>query len=144
MDDTTTSEALPSFRALVEQHKKRVYYLALDLTGHHHDAEGLLQEVFIKAHRHLDSFRCDAFFFFSWLYRITVNTYLNKKRKKVVRYMTLWDDFEHITQGAGAPSGPAPDYLYAVQNDSNSYVRYQAQQALRRAQASSSSDLLHQ
>jgi RNA polymerase sigma-70 factor (ECF subfamily) len=105
VDDTTTPDALPSFRTLVEQHKKRVYYLALDLTGHHHDAEDLSQEVFIKAHRNLDSFRGDASFF-SWLYRITVNTYLNKKRKKAVSHMTLWDDFEHITQGAGAPSGP--------------------------------------
>jgi RNA polymerase sigma-70 factor (ECF subfamily) len=105
VDDATTPESLPSFRTLVEQHKKRVYYLALDLTGHHHDAEDLSQEVFIKAHRNLDAFRGEASFF-SWLYRITVNTYLNKKRKKAVRYMTLWDDFEHITQGAGAPSGP--------------------------------------
>jgi RNA polymerase sigma-70 factor (ECF subfamily) len=105
VDDATTPESLPSFRTLVERHKKRVYYLALDLTGHHHDAEDLSQEVFIKAHRNLDAFRGEASFF-SWLYRITVNTYLNKKRKKAVRYMTLWDDFEHITQGAGASSGP--------------------------------------
>lgn len=105
VDESTATPALPSFRELVEQHKKRVYYLALDLTGNHHDAEDLSQEVFIKAHRNLDSFRGDASFF-SWLYRIAVNTYLNKRRKKAVRYMTLWDDFEHVTSGAGASSGP--------------------------------------
>ena len=104
MNDATTPDALPSFRTLVEQHKKRVYYLALDLTGNHHDAEDLSQEVFIKAHRSLDSFRGDASFF-SWLYRITVNTYLNKSRKKAVSEMTLWDDFEQVTTGAGAPDG---------------------------------------
>ena len=108
VNDAPTSESLPSFRTLVERHKKRVYYLALDLTGNHHDAEDLSQEVFIKAHRSLDSFRGDASFF-SWLYRIAVNTYLNKKRKKAVSHMTLWDDFEHITQGAGASSGPDTD-----------------------------------
>ncbi len=105
VNDASPSESLPPFRTLVERHKKRVYYLALDLTGNHHDAEDLSQEVFIKAHRSLDSFRGEASFF-SWLYRIAVNTYLNKKRKKAVSHMTLWDDFEHITQGAGAPDGP--------------------------------------
>lgn len=105
VDETTATPALPDFRKLVEQYKKRVYYLALDLTGNHHDAEDLSQEVFIKAYRSLDSFRGDASFF-SWLYRIAVNTYLNKRRKKAVRYMTLWDDFEHVTSGSGAPSGP--------------------------------------
>lgn len=106
VDESTAAAAQPSFRELVEQHKQRVYYLALDLTGNHHDAEDLSQEVFIKAHRSLDSFRGDASFF-SWLYRIAVNTYLNKRRKKAVRYMTLWDDFEHVTSGAGA--APEPD-----------------------------------
>ncbi len=105
VNDASPSESLPPFRTLVERHKKRMYYLALDLTGNHHDAEDLSQEVFIKAHRSLDSFRGDASFF-SWLYRIAVNTYLNKSRKKAVSEMTLWDNFEHITQGAGAPSGP--------------------------------------
>ncbi len=105
VDESTATAALPSFRELVERHKQRVYYLALDLTGNHHDAEDLSQEVFIKAHRNLDSFRGEASFF-SWLYRITVNTYLNKRRKKAVRYMQLWDDFEQVTSGAGAPPGP--------------------------------------
>ena len=49
-----------------------------------------------------------------------------------------------LMDSAPAATYPAPDYLYAAQNDSNSYVRYQAQQALQHAQASSSSDLLHQ
>jgi hypothetical protein len=43
-----------------------------------------------------------------------------------------------------ASTAAAPDYLYAIQDDSNSYVRYQAQQALQRARASSSSDPLNQ
>jgi len=43
-----------------------------------------------------------------------------------------------------APAGQSTDYLYEVQNDSNSYVRYQAQQALQRTSISSPSDLLNQ
>lgn len=41
-------------------------------------------------------------------------------------------------------SGAPPHYLYEVQNDSNSYVRYQAQQALQHARVPSSPDLLNQ
>ena len=40
-----------AFRELVERYKKKIYYLSLDLTGNHHDAEDLSQEVFIKAYR---------------------------------------------------------------------------------------------
>lgn len=82
-----------TFRAFVEAHQRTVYYLALDLTGNHHDAEDLSQEVFIKAHRALDNFRGDASVK-SWLYRIAVNTYLNKRRKKALAFMTLKDDFD--------------------------------------------------
>lgn len=95
-DDTATLD----FTSLVEQYKKRVYYLALDLTGNHHDAEDLSQEVFIKAHNALDSFRGDASPF-TWLYRITVNTYLNTQRKKAVTCMDLTDDFRDTTTGPG-------------------------------------------
>lgn len=49
-----------------------------------------------------------------------------------------------LMNSASASSAAAPDYLYAIQNDSNSYVRYQAQQALQRARPSSSSDPLNQ
>ena len=69
-----------AFRDIVETYKDRIYCLAYDLTCNQHDAEDLVQEVFIKAFRSLDSFRGDAKLS-SWLYRITVNSYLNNKRK---------------------------------------------------------------
>lgn len=80
------------FRELVEQHKRRVYYLALDLTGNHHDAEDLSQEVFIKAFRAFDRFRGEAQVQ-TWLYRITVNTFMNTRRKKALLFMRLRPDF---------------------------------------------------
>lgn len=88
--DRSVSQPL-TFRALVQTHQQTVYYLALDLTGNHHDAEDLSQEVFIKAHRAMDRFRGDASYK-TWLYRIAVNTYLNKKRKKALAFMKLWGD----------------------------------------------------
>lgn len=97
----TATEPGIEFRELVETHKKRVYYLALDLTGNHHDAEDLAQDVFVKAFRALDSFRGDAKVF-TWLYRITVNTHLNRQRKKAVRYMHLKEDFDRQEDDSGA------------------------------------------
>ena len=62
-----------AFRDLVERSKINVYRLAFDLTGNHHDAEDVSQEVFVKAHRGLPGFRGNAKWS-TWLYRITVNT----------------------------------------------------------------------
>lgn len=80
-----------AFREMVERHKRTVYALAFDLTGNHHDAEDLSQEVFIKAYRGRSTFRGEAQTS-SWLYRIAVNTYLNKRRKKALRLRLLWSD----------------------------------------------------
>lgn len=88
-----SSDKTLRFRELVEQHKKAVYYLALDLSGSHHDAEDLSQEVFIKAHAGLDSFRGEASVE-SWLRRITVNTFLNTRRKKSLRFMQFFENGE--------------------------------------------------
>ena len=81
-----------AFRQLVEANKHKVYYLALDLTGNHHDAEDLAQDVFVQAFRMLESYRGEGKFS-SWLYRITVNLNLNKKRKKALSAMKLQEDF---------------------------------------------------
>jgi RNA polymerase sigma-70 factor (ECF subfamily) len=70
-----------AFRQLVEKHKEQVYFIALDLMGNRADAEDMSQEVFIKAYRSLPSFRGDAQLS-SWLYRITVNTCIDHRRKK--------------------------------------------------------------
>lgn len=70
-----------AFRKIVEDNKKKIFYLAYDLTGSPQDAEDLSQEVFIKAFRSLTLFRGEASLS-SWLYRITVNTYLDLRRKK--------------------------------------------------------------
>lgn len=93
-----------AFREIVEHYQQPLYALAYDLTGSHHDAEDLSQEVFIKAYRALSDFRGEAQLF-SWLYRITVNTYLNRQRKKALRFRQLWDDFSRTARD-DPPPGP--------------------------------------
>ena len=87
------------FQDVVDQHQREVYRLALQLTGHHQDAEDLMQDVFIKIHGRLDTFRGEASMK-SWIYRIVVNTYLNKRRKKALSFMKLRDDFDTTLEDA--------------------------------------------
>lgn len=54
--------------------------LALQLMKNRYDAEDLYQEVFLKAYKKLHQFQFKSEFF-TWLYRITVNTAYNYKRK---------------------------------------------------------------
>ena len=94
-----------AFRELVEQHKQRVYYLALDMTGNHHDAEDLSQEVFMKVHKGIGKFRSGAKLS-TWLHRITVNAYIDSKRKKSLKMVSLFDKKE---DGGADPLNVAAD-----------------------------------
>lgn len=69
-----------AFQQIVEQNKKKIFYLAYDLTGSIEDAEDLSQEVFLKAYRSIKKFKGEASLG-SWLYRITLNAFLDRKRK---------------------------------------------------------------
>jgi RNA polymerase sigma-70 factor (ECF subfamily) len=104
-DDSDIPASLDA-ETLVDRYGKRVYYLALDLTGDHHDAEDLAQEVLIKAVQSLDSYRGEAKPF-TWLYRIAVNTYLNTQRGRATEARVLQDSFEQTADGPGA--APAPN-----------------------------------
>jgi RNA polymerase sigma-70 factor (ECF subfamily) len=82
-----------AFHELVEIYKKKVYYLAFDMTGDHHDAEDISQEVFIKVFRHIKKFRKDAALK-SWIYQITVNTCIDAQRKKSKKPQVLMESSE--------------------------------------------------
>jgi len=73
-----------SFRRLVEIYTPRVFALVRNLVRSQSEAEDVTQEVFFKVHRKLDSFREDSSFY-TWLYRVSVNTahdWTKKQRKE--------------------------------------------------------------
>lgn len=88
-----------AFEKIVENNKKKIFYLAFDLTGSPQDAEDLSQEVFLKAFRSLKTFKGEASLS-SWLYRITLNTFLDRKRKLSFRvereYQSLEEGIEIV------------------------------------------------
>ena len=71
-----------AFELLYREHSPRIYALCLRLrAGDSSDATELLQDVFIKAWRRLDTFRGDCAFA-SWLHRLAVNTMLENARSE--------------------------------------------------------------
>jgi len=95
-----------AYRELVERSRKMVYYLALDMTGNREDAEDISQDVFIKAFRSLHNFRGDSKFS-TWIYRITLNTCLSQKRKKINQVTQTEENMEEIRNKSVATVKPS-------------------------------------
>lgn len=72
-----------AFAQLARRFERRIYALALHYTRDPFEAEDLSQEVWLKAYKALDQFRNEASFY-TWLRRITVNTFLNYRRGATV------------------------------------------------------------
>jgi RNA polymerase sigma-70 factor (ECF subfamily) len=72
-----------AFGTLVRRYQDRLYNTVYSLTGNAEDAQDVVQEVFLSAYQSLDGFKGDSLFF-TWLYRIAVNTAISHKRKKRV------------------------------------------------------------
>ncbi len=74
------------FRLLVERHQERVFRLVASILGPFADldAEEMTQEVFVRVHERLASFRGEARFS-TWLYRIAFNRTVERRRRARLR-----------------------------------------------------------
>lgn len=70
-----------AFTELVNQYERKIYRLAKHITQSDEDAEDVLQETFLKAYEHLDTFQGNSKFY-TWIVRIAVNESLMKLRKR--------------------------------------------------------------
>jgi RNA polymerase sigma-70 factor (ECF subfamily) len=70
-----------AFGALVRRYQDRLYNTAYRLVGNAEDAQDVVQEAFLSAYQSLGNFKGDSLFF-TWLYRIAVNTAISLKRKQ--------------------------------------------------------------
>lgn len=73
-----------AFEVLVRQYDQAVLRLALHLTGSEADARDIYQEAFLKAYRHIATFRFECSFY-TWIYRIVTNLCLDHMRKRQTR-----------------------------------------------------------
>jgi RNA polymerase sigma-70 factor (ECF subfamily) len=80
-----------AFKGLFERYHRRVYAVALSVLKNPADAHDVVQEAFVKVHRHLPDFQ-GASSFYTWLYRITMNLSIDQlRRRKTARHVD-YDD----------------------------------------------------
>ncbi|HBD86831.1 MAG TPA: RNA polymerase subunit sigma [Clostridiales bacterium] len=80
-----------AFEALVLEHQKKIYNLALRMLGNEEDALDMTQEAFLRAFNSLDGFRGDSKFSV-WLYRLSSNIcidFLRSHGKKQASSLTV-------------------------------------------------------
>lgn len=70
-----------AFSSLMERYQHRAYAVALGMVHSREDALDVVQDAFIKAHRHLDRFQGQSSFY-TWLYRIVVNLCIDLRRRR--------------------------------------------------------------
>ena len=100
---------LEAFGDLVKIYESRVLALAYQVLGNTEDAEDVFQEVFIKLHRKLGKFEFKSDFF-TWLYRIVVNTALSYRRKRIRhQHVSFQSDEDRENGWQWVPADDCPD-----------------------------------
>jgi RNA polymerase sigma-70 factor (ECF subfamily) len=84
---------LGAFEELYRTHAGRLYSVALRLVRNPADAEDLLQEIFLAAHRKLDTFRGESALG-TWLYRLATNLCLDHLRSRTGRSRQVTDSID--------------------------------------------------
>jgi RNA polymerase sigma-70 factor, ECF subfamily len=92
------------FHELIRPYERSVYLMALSFLHNEADAEDVVQEAFLKAYRHLSTFRGESRFS-TWLLSIA----LNEARSRLRRTRTART--ESLEQSSGEEGYPSPAWL---------------------------------
>ena len=76
-----------AFRTLFNNYHRRAFAVALGVVKNPDDALDVMQEAFIKVHKHIGSFQGTSSFY-TWLYRIVMNLAIDhvRRARKVVEF----------------------------------------------------------
>jgi RNA polymerase sigma-70 factor, ECF subfamily len=94
-----------AFGVLVRRYQERLYHSVYRLVDNAEDAQDVVQDAFLNAYQSLDGFKGDSLFF-TWLYRIAVNTAISLKRKQRI---TVRMDMGRDGEPAIDPLDPSED-----------------------------------
>ena len=114
-----------AFVELWARHSNTAFRMVYRITGNHEDAEDVLQDAWIKAYVHLNTFDGRAKFS-TWLTRIAINSALMILRRKRARPETSME----ITVGDTRPYREIADQ---TKNVEELYARHERVERLRRA-----------
>lgn len=80
-----------AFRDLVSVYRQKAFGLCFSIVGNTEDAKDVLQESFIKAFVNIEKFRQGSSFY-TWFYRIVVNTSRDHLRKRYRENVLSFDE----------------------------------------------------
>jgi RNA polymerase sigma-70 factor, ECF subfamily len=87
-----------AFEALFQKYHRRAFAVALGVLKRPDDAMDVVQDAFIKVHKHIATFQ-GASSFYTWLYRIVMNLAIDHVRR--TRKVVEWGDDVPISEAAG-------------------------------------------
>ena len=70
-----------SFEALIKKYDRKILNLLLGMVNSEEDTKDIYQEVFLKVFKSMDKFKFQSEFY-TWLFRIAINTAIDYRRKK--------------------------------------------------------------
>ena len=108
-----------SFDRLIGKYRERVYGIVYNMTGNREDAADLTQDAFIKAFQSIHRFGGQSSFF-TWLYRIAINSTLSHLRKSRLRTFFSLDRIDAEEPVSKEILGALTDKMGA---DRDTYVR---------------------
>ncbi|MPY89457.1 MAG: sigma-70 family RNA polymerase sigma factor [Luteitalea sp.] len=119
--DRSTADAHGEFEAIVRTYERRVYNLACQVLGDREEARDAVQEIFLRVHQHLESFRFEAKFS-TWLYRLAMNHLLNYRRRW---WRMRFERLKEQTVGRREPvfTGPEPEQHLLDQEEAEAVRR---------------------
>lgn len=99
-----------AFSRLVQRHDRRVMSIARSILGNGCDSEEVYQDIFLKVHRKLRSFRFECEFS-TWLHRVAINTAISQKRRLKRRRAqeTVTDTGNDFFEAASTDPNENPD-----------------------------------
>ena len=88
-----------AFDTLVQKYREHIFSVIYNMTSNREDASDLTQETFIKAFQAIGRFKGKSSFF-TWIYRIAVNTSMTFLKKRSRRRYISYENIDEEASGA--------------------------------------------
>jgi RNA polymerase sigma-70 factor (ECF subfamily) len=97
-----------AFGEIVDAYERQMYNLAYRMLGDPEEARDATQDIFIKVHHTLDTFRFQSKFS-SWMYRVAMNTLIDYRRRWLRHPLKRLEDLLATDRSHPRATAPQPD-----------------------------------